>query len=312
MGDEMSSPESPSPACSFCAGRPVYRDRAGGLLFCSDHLKQSIRERAAEVISTGIRSGDRVGIALSGGKDSTVLLYLLHALLSPRPDVELIALTVDEGIRGYREHSLLAAQENTRRLGVSHQVISFPEISGATLDTLVRGREEESCTICGILRRKALLRLARTYGVSVIATGHCLNDEAQTVLMNTLRGDLPRLLRSPHRDPRFIPRIKPLARVSEKEITVCAMACGIYTDLPECPYAHHALRSEVRSMLDGFEYATPGTMDRIVTFPHQLSASLKNRVPEPSPVPCDRCGDPSVSGRCRACRLLETLRGSNP
>jgi uncharacterized protein (TIGR00269 family) len=285
----------------------VYRDRARDLLFCPHHLETSIQERAANVISAEIRPGDRVGIALSGGKDSTVLLILLHTLLASRPDVELVALTVDEGIRGYRELSLRAAQSHTRRLGIPHPVISFREIAGATLDALVKGREEQACTICGVLRRKALLRVAREQGVSVIATGHCLNDEAQTVLMNTLRGDLPRLLRTPQRDPRFVPRIKPLARISEKEITVHAMVNGLYTELPECPYAHYALRSEVRSMLDRFEWAMPGTMDRIVTFPNRLPASLKDRIREHSAVPCDRCGEPSVSGRCRACRLLETI-----
>ncbi|MDD1678804.1 MAG: tRNA 2-thiocytidine biosynthesis TtcA family protein, partial [Methanomicrobiales archaeon] len=281
----MPLPSDPPLTCGFCAGRPVYRDRQNGLFQCADHLERSIRERVEKVLSTRVRKDDRVGIALSGGKDSTVLLYLLHSLLSSRRDVELIALTVDEGIRGYREHSLLAAQEHARHLGIPHQVLGFAEIAGTTLDNLVKEREDRSCTICGILRRKALLQLAREWGVSVIATGHCLNDEAQTVLMNTLRGDLPRLLRTPQRDERFIPRIKPLGRVSEKEITVHAMTRGIYSDLPECPYAHHALRSEVRKMLDRFEYTTPGTMGRIVTFPEQLVFQAGERVKERPPVP---------------------------
>jgi uncharacterized protein (TIGR00269 family) len=252
-----------------------------------------------------------VGIALSGGKDSTVLLYLLHTLLSPRNDVDLIALTVDEGIRGYREHSLQAAELHTRKLGVPHRIIPFQDIAGMTLDELVKGQEERSCTLCGILRRKALLQTAREQGVSVIATGHCLNDEAQTILMNALRGDLPRFLRPPQRDPRFIPRVKPLSYVSEKEITVYAMTKGIYTDLPECPYAHHALRSEIRSLLDRFELATPGTMERIRSFPERLRVS-RLYTAEDLPIPCDRCGEPSVAGRCRACRLLEAIRQSIP
>jgi uncharacterized protein (TIGR00269 family) len=307
MGDQESS----SITCTFCAKRPVYHNRAEGLLFCTEHLEESILERAQRVVSAGIQKGDRVGVALSGGKDSTVLLYFLHSLL-PWYGIELIALTVDEGICGYREHSLQAAEEHTRKLGVPHKVIRFADLAGATLDALVKGREERSCTICGILRRKALLQLARKHAVSVIATGHCLNDEAQTVLMNALRGDLSRLLRTSERDSRFIPRIKPLARISEKEVTVYAMATGIYTDLPECPYAQYALRSEVRSMLDRFELAVPGTMNRIVSFPEQLPESVRSHGQEPPPVPCDRCGEPSINGRCRACQLLETIGSPTP
>ncbi len=302
----MESPASSPPTCCLCGDRPVYRDRAKDQLLCARHLGDSIRQRAEPIVASGIQAGDRVGIALSGGKDSTVLLHLLHDLLGSREDVELIALTVDEGIQGYRECSLSTARDHTRRLNIAHRVISFTDLAGTTLDTLVQGREARSCSLCGILRRRALLQLARQNGVTVIATGHCLNDEAQTVLMNTLRGDLPRLLRSPQRDPRFIPRLKPLSRVSEKEITVYAMATGLYTDLPECPYAHHALRSEVRSMLDRFEQEKPGTMERIVSFPGQI-ASRGVLLREPPPVPCDRCGEPSVNGRCRACHLLDTL-----
>ncbi len=296
----------PSVTCSYCEGRPVYQDRVQDLLLCARHLEKSIWERAEPILASEIRPGDRVGIALSGGKDSTVLLYLLHTLLSRRKDVDLIAFTVDEGICGYREHSLQAAETHTRKLGIPHRIMPFRDIAGITLDELVKGQEERSCTLCGILRRKALLQMAREYEVSVIATGHCLNDEVQTILMNALRGDLPRFLRPPQRDPRFIPRVKPLRDVSEKEITVYAMANGIYTDLPECPYAHHALRSEVRSLLDCLEQATPGTMEQIRSFPERLrSSGMYAR--EDLPVPCDRCGEPSVTGHCRACRLLETI-----
>jgi conserved hypothetical protein TIGR00269 len=304
MGERNSDP----PTCRFCTGRPVYRDRGSGALFCLNHLEGSIRERAERIVASGLQAGDRVGIALSGGKDSTVLLYLLHSICAFRNDIELVTITVDEGICGYREHSLLAARWHAQRLGVPHQEVRFTEIAGATLDTIVRGREEQSCTLCGVLRRKALLQLAREHGITVIATGHCLNDEAQTILMNVLRGDRAGLLRNPVRDARFIPRIKPLRTVSEKEITVYAMATGIYTDLPECPYAHHALRSEVRKMVDRFEFEKPGTMARILSFPDTLRARGEPVPADSAPVPCDRCGEPSLSGLCRACRLLDSIR----
>jgi uncharacterized protein (TIGR00269 family) len=294
-------------SCDFCATPPVYLDRAKGVHRCLEHLERSLRDRIREAIGPDWGEGERIGIALSGGKDSTVLVSLLHEELSGS---ELLALTVDEGIAGYREHSLRAAQEMTGRLGIPHHVITFQQVAGATLDQLVKGRECHACTICGVFRRKALQILARDLGVTTLATGHCLNDEVQTVLMNCLRGDVPHLLRIPRGDERFISRIKPLRRISEKEITVYAMMKGIYPHLPECPYACHALRSEVRSMLDRLELATPGTMDRVLSFQEDLKVRFQGVLPEISPVPCDRCGEPSVSGRCRACTLLETINSS--
>ncbi len=58
--------------------------------------------------------GDRVAVALSGGKDSTALLLLLSRLLSQWADVRLVALTIDEGISGYREETIHSAEESHR------------------------------------------------------------------------------------------------------------------------------------------------------------------------------------------------------
>ncbi|MDD1673991.1 MAG: TIGR00269 family protein [Methanomicrobiales archaeon] len=284
----------------------MYIDRATGHHQCHHHLGASILERVKKALEADIKPGERIGIALSGGKDSTVLLYLLHTLCSERKDIELLALTVDEGIDGYREHSLVAAREVTRRFDIAHHVITFEQITGSSLDQLVSGREERSCTICGVLRRKALQKLARDHGVTVLATGHCLNDEAQTILMNCFRGDLPHLLRTTESTNVYIPRIKPLQMVSEKEITLYAMGEGIYIDLPECPYAYHALRTEVRTMLDHLELVSPGTMERILTFQARVAASSSGIMREIPLIPCDRCGEPCISGRCRSCTFLES------
>ena len=92
---------------------------------------------------------------------------------------------------------------------------------------------------------------AERAGATKLATGHNLDDEAQSVLMNVLRGDLMRLVRNSGMDSggRFIPRVKPLMYIQEKEIATCLMVQGEWEDLPECPYAVHALRREVRSIL---------------------------------------------------------------
>ena len=143
-----------------------------------------------------IVTGDRVAVAFSGGKDSTALLLLLSNLFPAGQDVQLVALTIDEGIAGYREATVQAAEHLARRLGIEHHCISFPELFGDSLDILLKGRETQACSICGILRRKALVVAAQRTGATKLATGHNLDDEAQSVLMNVFRGDLPRLIRN--------------------------------------------------------------------------------------------------------------------
>ena len=163
-------------------------------------------------------------------------------------DVQLVAITIDEGIAGYREATVQAAEHLARRLGIEHHCISFPDLFGDSLDVFLKGRETQACSICGILRRKALVVAAQRAGATKLATGHNLDDEAQSVLMNVFRGDLPRLIRNSGVDSsgKFIPRIKPLSLISEKEIATYLILKNAWNELPECPYTrvmHYGGRS---------------------------------------------------------------------
>jgi uncharacterized protein (TIGR00269 family) len=252
---------------------------------------------------------DRIAVALSGGKDSTALLILLNRLLPALPDVQLIAITIDEGITGYREETIRSAERLTRHLGIEHHCISFTDLFGDSLDTFLKGREAQACSICGILRKKALVVGAREAGSTKLATGHNLDDEAQSVLMNVFRGDLPRLVRNSGADSsgNFIPRIKPLSLISEKEIAMYLMLNDAWSELPECPYTHYALRREVRSMLSGFEYKHPGTMLHLMESKKKIERYCAGSVISEPLHSCRACGDPCSGDLCQACNLLISL-----
>ncbi len=260
------------PACDLCGQDAVFLDRVRGCHLCGDHFLRDVEGRVRHTLWEYrlIRPFERVAVALSGGKDSTVLLHLLRKILPVPGDATLTAITVDEGIAGYRDATLRLAREMAARLGVEHQVVSFRE----SLDSMVAAGGEHPCTLCGIHRRRALREAAMALGATAVATGHNLNDEAQTVVMNCLRGDLRGFTRSPVRDPAEggLRRIKPLFRIPEKEVALYGMLAGIFHDLPECPYAGTALRSEARRMVDRLEYLRPGTLGRIVRGQEELAA----------------------------------------
>lgn len=247
-----------APLCSRCTEPAVVYQGNVDCHLCAVHFAADIERRVADMVKTHrmIVPGDRVAVAFSGGKDSTALLLLLSQLFPARQDVQLIAITIDEGIAGYREATVHAAEHLVRRLGIEHHCISFPDMFGDSLDVFLKGRETQACSICGILRRKALAVAAQRTGATKLATGHNLDDEAQSILMNVFRGDLPRLIRNSGVDSsgKFIPRIKPLSLISEKEIATYLILKNAWNILPECPYTRFALRREVRSMLSGFEY----------------------------------------------------------
>jgi uncharacterized protein (TIGR00269 family) len=298
----------------------VFIDRRTRRHLCRSHFPADIQQRVADTIATRnlIVPGDIVAVGLSGGKDSTALLMLLASLLPSWENVRLVAVTVDEGIRGYREGTILSADCLARSLGVEHRHVTFPDLFGNSLDGILAGREPQACTICGILRKKALAGAARDAGATKLATGHNLDDEAQSVLMNVLRGDLPRLVRDSSVDSsgRFIPRIKPLMAVSEKEIAAYLLLHDAWTDLPECPYARHALRREVRSMLSTLEYRHPGTMLHLMESKEKIEKACPGTVTADPLRSCRECGDPCSGELCQFCQLKRTLgrelSGSRP
>ncbi|HJJ30439.1 MAG TPA: TIGR00269 family protein [Methanocorpusculum sp.] len=295
--------------CGFCEKRAVYLDPISQQRFCGEHFSAWYENRVLAAIEKYhmIEPGDRIAVGLSGGKDSTVLLTVLAKM---DLDAELIPITVDEGIAGYRDDTILAATSLCDKLGLADKLVSFTDICGKTLDELLEKNPEQACSVCGTLRRRALNQAAREVGATKIATGHCLDDEAQSVLMNYLRGDVTRVMQSyrTDADTLFLPRIKPLCRQTERETVAYGLVNRLLTDLPECPYTKYALRAGVRTGLGRLEYKNPGTMMNIVTGQERLLAKLG---PRKGPVTemrrCESCGEPTSHRLCAACTLIERL-----
>ncbi|MFA4825468.1 MAG: TIGR00269 family protein [Methanoregula sp.] len=297
--------------CSLCGEPPVILLHDPERHLCAAHLIAEVEERVAQTIRERelIKPHDRIAVALSGGKDSTALLVILSRLLPAWEDVRLVAITVDEGIAGYRDDTIRAAEDLTRKTGTEHVCVSFKDLIGDDLDALLVGRETQACSVCGILRRKALSVAAYKAGAARIATGHNLDDEAQSVLMNTLRGDLPRLVRTSDADSSdcFIPRIKPLADIAEKEIAAYLFVQDLFPFLPECPYTRYALRLEVRSMLSALEQKHPGTMRNLIKSKRAIEKQVGRSAMSEPLKRCRQCGDPCSGELCQVCSLRQSL-----
>ena len=141
--------------------------------------------------------GQTVGIGASGGKDSTVLAYVMKTL-NDRYDygLRLVLISIDEGITGYRDDSLETVKRNRDQYGLPLTILSYEELYGWTMDRIVGavGRKN-NCTFCGVFRRQALDRAGMRLKVDQMVTGHNADDIAETVVMNVLRGDVARLQR---------------------------------------------------------------------------------------------------------------------
>lgn len=260
--------------------------------------------------------GDKVAIAASGGKDSTVLAYILKTL-NTRYDygLNLDLLSIDEGIHGYRDDSLETVKKNRDDYEIPLTILSYEQLYGWTMDKIVATiGKNNNCTFCGVFRRQALDRGAKLLKVNCIATGHNADDIAETVLMNILRGDAARLRRctdiktSGSQDN--IPRVKPLKYTYEKEIVMYAYFKKLVYFSTECIFAPNAYRGHARAFLKDLEKVKPSVIMDIIYSGEQLS--YKETVSLPKRGVCYKCGFVSSQQPCKACVLLEGLNKGMP
>jgi len=301
--------------CSLCGAKEaVYFRPYSGEKLCGGCFCESIEERVRRTISKYemFEYNSRIAVGVSGGKDSLSLLRILAKIEEKFPTAELIAVTVDEGIKGYRDEAIGLAEEECRKLGVEHRVLSFKELFSYTLDEIAertRSGTLTPCSFCGVLRRRALNTAAREVGADRLVTAHNLDDMAQTVLLNILRGDHRRLaLQHPAGEAvteKFVRRVKPYCEVPERESVLYAYLNGIDFQSRPCPYAETAMRSDIRNFLNSMEAKRPGTMFIVFDSIKRMLPFLKK---ENSLLGvCSLCGEPTTGEICRTCQMLDSL-----
>ncbi|HUV03044.1 MAG TPA: TIGR00269 family protein [Desulfobacteria bacterium] len=294
-----------------CPNSAIIHQKYSGLHLCEAHFVEDVerkvkREMRKQVM---VERGDRIAVALSGGKDSSALLYMFEKIFHDRKDLEFFVLSVDEGINGYRSITLSNAEKMAERLGVDFFRVSFEEEFGFMVDEIAaRGFKQAPCTFCGVLRRKLMDKKAKELGATKVATAHNLDDEVQTILINYIRGDIERLGRLRGRREEFVPRIKPLKDVPEKEVALYAILADIPIITDGCPYAARSFRFTVKQMLNELERKHPGTKYSLMRGYERLSDLLPKAHPGRKLLRCERCGDASASRICKACEILDMMK----
>lgn len=306
--------------CDVCGRREAFFFRPySSVSLCRRCLTESVEEK---VRSTIVKYGmfefdDTIAVAVSGGKDSVGLLHVLARLERRYPRARLVAVTVDEGIRGYRDEALEIASENCGKLGVEHVDVSFEKLFGYTLDDMV-GRlkrkgagGETPCAWCGVLRRRALNVVARRLKADKLATAHTLDDEVQTILLNILHGDVFRIAREkPVTDevhPKLVRRIKPFCEVPERETSLYAYLRGVRFQSRPCPYASEALRNDARAMLNRMEEKHAGIKFTVFKSIEKMRPALEDVARKEGLGICSECGEPTTDKVCRTCQMLKQI-----
>ena len=316
--------------CDRCEADAVIHQAYSGAHLCEDHLCRSVEKRVRRRIRRdGLLDTDATPetpdawiIGLSGGKDSAVLTHILDETLADDPRIELIAITAHEGIAGYRDESLTACRELIANRDIQHEIVRYEDEFDIAIDDVAANDSASlaTCSYCGVFRRDVLHRLADAHAGDLLLTGHNLDDEAQTAMMNYLAGDVAQMAKHfeaslgalDERRPqeRFIPRAKPLRDIPEREVALYAHFQNLPAHITECPHADEAYRGTIQRLLHSLEEEHPGTKHSIMAGYQALAAMVakeRDFEHESALNTCESCGGPTTGERCRRCEFLELL-----
>jgi len=211
---------------------PVYYKKDMGKAFCRGDFFNYVEKTFVKAIKKYkmINRGGHVAVAVSGGKDSMVLLYLMDKIERQNFDVELTVVHLDEGIKGYSDKAKELLRSFTKDLGIKLLEATYKELFRFQIDRVATLEKElrvyEPCTYCGVWRRWGLNYLAEKAGADKLATAHTMDDEAQTIIMNVMRGGFDNLIKQdlyPEGKKGFVPRIKPFKLLLERETSLYAI-----------------------------------------------------------------------------------------
>jgi uncharacterized protein (TIGR00269 family) len=257
-----------------------------------------------------IKNDELVAVAVSGGKDSLALLKIMNQM-AVNHNFRIKAITIDEGIPGYRNEALEIVGLFCKEQNVDFKVYSYKELFELSLDEALSLRENEktsSCSICGTLRRRAMEYAAKDIGANVIATGHNLDDTLQTFVINMLSGDTSKVgWMNPDTSGNSLRKIKPFCEIYESEIVFYAFTNNIPFQSEPCPHMNEGIRTEIREFLNSLENQHNGIKNNLYQSILKVSKVVKDSNQKQKGM-CAKCGSECTGRTCSVCNMVLKLK----
>jgi uncharacterized protein (TIGR00269 family) len=301
--------------CRVCREPAVIDVRRQNANYCRDHFLRMCRDQVAKAIDEFdmLRPGERVLVAVSGGKDSLACWHLLREL-GHDADGFVIGL----GIGEYSDTSTAYAREFAEARGLTLHYCNLRDEHGFDIPTAAKATRRVPCSACGLSKRHLFDAAARDLGYDVVATGHNLDDEAAVLFGNVLRWQTEYLGRQLPVLPAangFPRKVKPLVRLGEREMAAYCVLTGIDYIVEECPMAEGNKHLGYKEQLNAIEAQSPGSKhDFYFGFLKRASARFTPEVAieQEELRACLRCGAPTSGEVCAFCKLVERTSGAEP
>ena len=291
--------------CNKCRREGLIFQEYSGQHLCRYHFEADLERKAKHEIRSHhwLVPGDHIAVALSGDAGSSALLYFLKKLTASRRDIRISAIMVDEGIAGYRDRRIAPGIAGS--MGTNCIAVSFRERFGVTMDRIADEKGiTHACTYCRVIRDFLLKATAAEHGITKLASGEDLDDQAARVMEHILRGTPEILMHPGRRAPGKIPWIRPFAGIPREEVALYASLHVRDYIQSRCPYDTDPFEEDVKKMLSDLTTRHPATKHALVNLQKNLDrACTTNADLFPS---CERCGEPG-DGICRSCRIINEV-----
>jgi uncharacterized protein (TIGR00269 family) len=293
-----------------CRGPAVIDIRRHNAAFCRQHFLHHCREQVQRALDEHgmIHAGDRILVAVSGGKDSLALWDLLVGL---GHDAD--GLYLGLGIGEYSDASGRAARAFADERGFRLHQVDLAADLGYDIPGAAAATHRAPCGACGLSKRHLFNAAALEHGYDVVATGHNLDDEAAVLLGNVLRWEAGYLGRQHPvlpAAPGFVRKVKPLYRLAERETAAYCVLRGIDYQVEECPMAEGNRHLGYKEVLDALEDRSPGAKAAFLFgFVDRAHARFADEADGQRAAlqACVVCGSPTTSDVCAFCRLRDRV-----
>ena len=305
--------------CRKCGQRASFNMRHHKLALCKSHYLEWLPEQTERVIKKYrmFHRNDRVLVAVSGGKDSLALWDILWRL-GCTADGIYINLGIDGG-SSYSEESQHKCENFARERNLNLIIENIQEQYEKNIPDLAglsRRGHQKPCAICGMVKRHVMNRVAHDGSYDVLVTGHNLDDEAATLLSNTMNWIPEYLVRQgpvlEAKQPGLVRKAKPLFRFYERETAAYALLRGIDYIMDECPFAEGTKSILYKQILNQMEADRPGIklnfyLSYLMAKENGLFSPQADQGAEMLHA-CQVCGQPtSTPGECSFCRMIQKV-----